>query len=365
MVNHTSDFFIKKYNDIIKIINSSNVQISDIITLIKKNFNLNDFIEMIKNDVKIFSNFLKILEIDVDLFNRIIKEININKKGNYKQIYCSEYKLILIFQMRNTIVKWKDLNKSIFYDPKPNTKYHYKSIHSQFVRWCNNDIFKNAFYKCVPTNNDDICINTLIMDDNFYIINDNNDLFIDATHINNKYGSENIIINPELKKKKVTKISAISNVDGFIYSISNIENKNKNIKFNYKNEKIKVPIHDSKTIQSSLKNINPNIKIKSLNGEINLIGDKGYITSNIVKYNNSKVNVITPMKKNNKNKFIYRNSKKMSYRYIIENTICSVKKEERINLRKDRKINVFMGWVYISSLKHNLKTNERINLILT
>jgi hypothetical protein len=154
-------------------------------------------------------------------------------------------------------------------------------------------------------------------------------------------------------------------IDGFIYSISNIENKNKNIKFNYKNEKIKVPMYDSKTIQSSLKNINPNIKIKPLNGEINLIGVKGYITSNIVKYNNSNENVISPIKKNNKNKFIYRNSKKMSYRYIIENTICSVKKEERINLRKDRKINVFIGWVYISSLKHNLKTNERINLILT
>jgi hypothetical protein len=113
--------------------------------------------------------------------------------------------------MKNTIVKWKDLNKSIFYDPKLNIKYHYKSTHSQFVRWYDNEICKNAFYKYVPTNNDDICINTLMVDNNFYIINDNNDLFIDAIHINNKYGSENIIINPELKKK-VNKISAISNV---------------------------------------------------------------------------------------------------------------------------------------------------------
>lgn len=69
------------------------------------------------------------------------------------------------------------------------------------------------------------------------------------------------------------------------------------------------------------------------------------------------------MKQNNKNKFVFRNNKKLNYRYIIENTICSIKKEERINLRKDRKIKVFMGWVYISSLKHNLKTNERIKLL--
>jgi len=202
----------------------------------------------------------------------IIKEIEINKKGNYKQIYCNEYKLILIFQLRNTLVKWKDLDKSIFYDPKPNTKFHYKSIHSQFVRWCCDDIFKKTFYKCIPNNNDNICINSFTdKDDNFYIINDNNDLFIDSTHINNKYGSENIIINPELKKKKVTKISTISNVDGFIYSITNVESKNKDIKFNYKNEKINVTTHDSKTILSSLENINPNIIIKSITNEINLI----------------------------------------------------------------------------------------------
>ena len=47
--------------------------------------------------------------------------------------------------------------------------------------------------------------------------------------------------------------------------------------------------------------------------------------------------------------------------YIIENTICSIKKEERISLRKDRKINTFMGWIYISSLKHNIKTNKRLS----
>jgi len=165
-----------------------------------------------------------------------------------------------MFQIRNTLVKWKDLNKSIFYDPKYNTKYHYKSIHSQFVRWCNDGIFKTAFYDCIPINNDDIsitCFNN--KDDNFFIINDNNDLFIDPTHINNKLSSENII-----NKKKVTKNSTISNIDGFIYSISNVECKNKNIKFNYKNNKIKTSIHDSKTILLSLKNINPNIKIKSI-----------------------------------------------------------------------------------------------------
>lgn len=199
-------------------------------------------------------------------------------------------------------------------------------------------------------------------DDNLFIINENNDLFIDSTSINNKYGSESIVVNPELTKKNVTKLSTISNVDGFVYSITNLDINYKTIKFNNTNKDIKTPINDSKTIYTSLKNINPNIKIKSITNSIDLIGDKGYITSEIYNYNENKVNVITPLKKNNKNKFIYRNNKKLVYRYIIENTICSYKKDERINIRKDKKIKNFMGWVYISCLNHNLNVNKRMKL---
>ena len=254
MVNHTLNFIEKKYTHIIDTINTLDVQINTLINLIKKTYNLNDFIKLIKNDTIVFSNFLKIIEIDVDLFNSIMKVINKNKKGNYRQDYCDEYKLILILQILNSVVKWKDLNKSIFYDPRPDTKYHYKSIQSQYSRWCMDNIFKDAFHNCVPINNEEICIDVLKdNDDNFYIVNDNNDLFIDSTHINNKYGSENIIVNPELTKKKVTKISTISNIDGFIYSIDNIESKSKTIKFNYKDQKINTPVHDLKTIEMSLK----------------------------------------------------------------------------------------------------------------
>jgi hypothetical protein len=74
-------------------------------------------------------------------------------KYNYREDYCIEYKLILIFQMRNSLNKWKDLTKSIFYEPLVGTKYHYKSIHAQYQRWASNNIFKNAFYSCTPHNN--------------------------------------------------------------------------------------------------------------------------------------------------------------------------------------------------------------------
>lgn len=362
MIYHTNEFFDKQFNLIIKLINdskSSDNCIHNIITTIKKYYKLNNFIKLIKHDDFIFKKFIELCNIDYELYNTIKNEIYkvFNKK--YKEIYCVEYKLILIFQLRNTVVKWVDLTKSIFYDPI-NSKHHYKSIHSQFLRWSNNKIFKNAFLNCVPYNNT-LTTNNLSFNDNdehFYIINSDNDLFIDATSINNKLGSEAIVINPELKKKKITKISTISNINGFIYSILPFDINDKTITFNKKKRIIKTSVNDSKSINNSINNINHNIIINSNN--INLIGDKGYITNDKIKYKNKNVNIITPIKKNCKNKFIFRQNKKMLFRYIIENTICSIKRDERINIRKDKKINTFMSWIYISSLDHNLKNNNRL-----
>jgi len=71
-------------------------------------------------------------------------------------------------------------------------------------------------------------------------------LLIDATSINNKYGSEDIVINPEYKKKKVTKLSIISNSKNFIHSIEVFNLKQKNNNYN-------TAVHDSKMIEKSLK----------------------------------------------------------------------------------------------------------------
>ena len=147
MVIHTEKFKYKKYNEIINLINNSDktqthIEIYTIMNLINSYTSFNDFIIQIKKekDHHIFNKFISICNIDFNLFNLIIRQIKQNK-GNYKEDYCIEYKLILIFQIRNTLNKWIDLTKSIFYSPKLGTKYHYKSIHSQYVRWCHYDVF--------------------------------------------------------------------------------------------------------------------------------------------------------------------------------------------------------------------------------
>lgn len=364
---HTKIFVNKKFNETIKLINDSK-PIYFIINHIKKYTNLNDFIILIKNNELNFKQFLLLCDIEYELFILLINSIKITSKGNYRQIYCNEYKLLLIFELRNNIVKWKDLSKSIYYEPINCPKYHYKSIHSQYCRWCHNNIFKNAFLTITPYDNDDnidINIDGDDDDDDYYIIDSNNDLFIDASNINNKLGSEEIMINPELHKKNITKLTSISNIDGFIYSIVPISVNKKTILFNKKKRIIKTAPNDSVTIQFTVNNINDKINIKSNN--INLIGDKSYKTNtnNIIKTPTNKiVTMITPNKINQKNNLIKKSThKKLGYRNIIENTICSFKKNERINLRKDRKIKTFMGWVYISCLNHNLRVNKRLKKI--
>ena len=86
-------------------------------------------------------------------------------------------------------------------------KKHYETVCTQFQRWCNKKIFKNTLDSVIPYEN------TLFIDkqltntsdqftDEIYIIDVVKDYFIDLSNIANLMGSENLIINPELKKKR-------------------------------------------------------------------------------------------------------------------------------------------------------------------
>lgn len=251
--------------------------------------------------------------------------ININKK-RYKPKYSNEYYISMIFNLLNDINNWKFLKNikkcvSTF-------KFHYKTIYNKFRYWTNKNIFKNAFK-------------------NYYSKFNNNLLMIDATSINNQYGSENIVINPEYKKKKITKLSIISNKNGFIYSIINCNIKNK-----YKN--YSTSVHDVKTINNSINEIT-NINNKSK--YFILLGDKAYKTKDKFKLLNKPIKIITPDKINSKIKNLNSNNKKLKLRIKVENVINSIKKFNRIKIRKDRNIKYYLSWVYLSCLINNINVN--------
>lgn len=267
-----------------------------------------------------YSKLIELCLIEINKLN-----ININK-NRYKSKYTNEYYLNFIFYILNDINKWSFITKLKEYNSL--FKYHYKTIYNKFLYWSKNFIFKKAFY-------------------NYLFNNNTNLLLINATSINNKYGSEDIVINPEYKKKKITKLSIVSNNKNFIHSIEVFYLKIKNDNYN-------TAVHDSKMIKKSLKNI----KIKNKSKCFYLLGDKAYKTKANYKLNNKIVKIITPDKKNAKNKNSNYNNNKLKKRIKVENVINKLKRFERIKTRKDKNINTYMSWVYISALINNINVNE-------
>jgi hypothetical protein len=294
--------------------------------------------------------------------NNILNFYKDNFEKKYKRKYTIEYYINLMFELINDVNNWHSISKLKIYNPiiKKNNnvpKYHWKTVQNLFNKWSHDGIFKMGFENYINKK-------TIKMD--------NIDLFLDSTFINNKYGVENVALNTDNKKKKSTKISVLSDNDKFIYSVDSISINNnnkkkykkkrkknkkrrkqkKNIKIikNIKIKKVKGFVHDVNTIDLAIKKINKNYNFKII-----LIGDKGYITSKKFYFKRKKIELITPRKKNQKNKI---KNNKLLKRKIIENTIACIKKNERIMTRKDHKIETYMGWIYISCLLHNIKINK-------
>jgi hypothetical protein len=141
---------------------------------------------------------------------------------------------------------------------------------------------------------------------------------------------------------------------------SNKQINNKIIKEtnNKKKIKIKTSIHDVMMIQTSINNIKT--KFKNVNN-ITLSGDLGYLTSKQYNINNKNILLITPKRKNQSIQNTNIESIKLKSRYKIENIFSTIKQNERIILRKDRKMCTFMSFIYIACAIENIKILKKYN----
>lgn len=78
-------------------------------------------------------------------------------------------------------------------------------------------------------------------------------LFIDCSYVFNKYGVESIATNPEYRKKKVSKISLVSDINGTDYDCTHIVNGNK-----------RCFSHDIRLVQDTLNNMNLKLPINKV-----------------------------------------------------------------------------------------------------
>jgi len=212
-----------------------------------------------------------------------------------------------------------------------------KSIYNEFNKWTKDNVFEEAFYKFI--------------NDKYFKIskvkkNKNINLFIDVTKITNSLGSEGIAINAEYKKKNVTHLTVICDQNKLPLSVSCLDiNK---IIYNSR----KTSVHEIRNVQNTLDNINLSIKNYI---DLNLIGDRGYISQEKFKIMGREVNIITPKRKNQHIKNTYKEKKLLKNRYTIENLFATIKSNNRIMIRKDKKLNCYLSFFYINMLEIHIK----------
>lgn len=273
-----------------------------------------------------------------------IQKINveINIKYNNKKFfvkYTDDYYLSLILKLLNIYNTWSHLIYDKTYINK--SKYHYKTIYNKFILWSSHNVFENAFRN---------------FNINYSNNNHTNTIIIDTTLINNLYGSDNVALNRTDFKHNVTNLSIISDTNKIIYStlICPINRKVTEKGFEYFTLQ-----HDVNMLKSHMNDLD---YIKNNNSKYyTLLGDKGYITSEKCILHNKPVNIITPIKCNSKKKLSIAQKLKLKKRRKIEHINAILKKNARLNVRKDRSKYSFMNFVYIGSLVNNIK--QYINIL--
>jgi len=247
--------------------------------------------------------------------------------------------------MLNDFVRWKSLKKSINYANK--STYHYKTIADIHKLWSDNGVYKDAYEECNQKKN--------ISKENKFI-----ELLIDSTLIINKSGIEGIGYGTSCRKKKFTKLTALSNLETNNIAIivdkvyvkpikkpankldnkstkksnnksTNKSTKNPNIKTTKKPIKktIKTLSHDTKNVEPIIENVRKSI---TRNIKIKLYGDKGYVMkktdrNRILKKHN--VKIIHSKRRNQKEKNMKKEEETLTKRYKIENMFAILKSYPR------------------------------------
>jgi transposase len=191
-------------------------------------------------------------------------------------------------------------------------------IHSTFCAWTEHGVFKNAFHRFLKQYN---------------LFIDNNEAYIDSTTIFNKYGYVDTVgMNTyESKKHKSNKLSVIASKNGIPLGI-HIGNGN---------------IHDLNLLINTLPKRHA-FKI--------LYADKSYISKNLKQklLVNKKIKLITPFKKNQREKNTDEEINGLRRRMRIEHINNKLKQNKSLNTRYVKDILYFESLCYLGCLKIGL-----------
>ena len=247
-------------------------------------------------------------------------------------------------EIKNIVLKTKNLN-STFTKKHPNTKYtldeiideiiyfmksgvsyrmlrspiNYKTLHYYYSLFVKNNVFYKLFNK----------IRNVYLK-KYIHVDDNCSLYIDSTIINNKYGVNKVGRNKFYKNKKSTKISLMTDKNGFPLSILFM-------KGNY---------HDNKVFEKHIRDaivLLPNKNLK-------IITDKAYSSKkNYLLLKSKNIGHIIPPRRNMKMAKTYTYDKnEYKKRTKIENIFSRLKMNRKFSFRYEKYLRNFVGFVYLA-----------------
>ena len=239
------------------------------------------------------------------LKSKNLKDTYIKKHSNSKHSIDDIIGEILYFLKSG--VSWRMLR----------SKIPYKTLYWHYSLWVKNNVFRKLFHKIK----------------NKYIkkyITDNCTLLVDSTTINNKNGINKVARNKFYKNKKITKVSLLSDSNGFPLSIFFM-------KGNY---------HDNSVFLKHIKDATIMLPKKNLK----VMADKAYSSKENYDFlENNNIKHIIPPRNNMKIAKTYTYDKKEYIKRIkIEHIFGRLKMFRRINDRQDKLLRNFSGFCFLA-----------------
>ena len=265
--------------------------------------------------------------------------MNIDIVSLIKDIIMSTKNLAPTFNKKHPNTKYSlhHIIKELIYLLKSGVSYrmlrstiNYKTLHYYHSKFVKYHVFEKLYHK----------IKTIYL--RYIISDDKHCLFIDSTVVNNKYGVNKIGRNKFYKNKKATKISALTDINGFPLSVIFM-------KGNY---------HDNSVFEKHIRDaliVLPNKKLQ-------IIADKAYASNkNYQLLESKKIDHIIPPRKNMKlyKTYSYDHSK-YKQRIKIEHLFGKLKINRRLSFRYDKFLRHFKGFVLLafSILSINILKNK-------
>jgi transposase len=290
------------------------------------NYIITIFIFLFFNKIK---NFLIIIYMDLDIKIELkniilntekLKDTYIKKHSNSK--YSLELIISEILYFLRSGVSWRMLRSII----------NYKTLHWHYTLFVKYNIFVKLFNK-IKSKYLNICST------------ETNTLYIDSTIIYNKNGTNKIGRNKFYKNKKTTKISLMTDKNGFPFSILFMKGNYHDITVFNKH------IRDAKLIQPKIKKT--------------IIADKAYASNKNYKLlEENNFDHIIPPRKNMKIASTYTYDKdKYKKRIKIEHIFGRLKIFKRIDQRNDKLLRNYKGFVHLAftQIAINILNKQYVN----